>query len=98
MVSYLESDRKSGAMETVLITGATGFIGSSLAASLLGRGMSVLCLTRNDPSGSKTKLAIERASQTLGLSLGKETLAHLKVISGSIEDIESCLNCDALKE
>ena len=55
------------APKTFVITGATGFIGSSLAATLLSRGHKVIALSRNDPKGERTALAVLKASRALAL-------------------------------
>ncbi len=61
--------------KTVLVTGATGFLGSSLAVGLLRSGYRVLCLGRS--GGESIRKAVERASQTEGLALSADERERL---------------------
>ncbi len=54
-------------MKTILITGATGFVGSALTANLLARSVQVIALVRNDPNGERTRAAIRSAAGGFGL-------------------------------
>ena len=67
-------------MSTVLITGATGFLGSSLAAAWLAQGGKVLALSRNDPDGSRTQGAIREATKGLHPGLYINLAGRLSVI------------------
>ena len=53
-------------MATVLITGCTGFVGSAIAATLLGAGFRVLALSRNDADGERTRAAVREAAAGFG--------------------------------
>ena len=46
----------------VLLTGATGFVGSALAAGFLAKSIPVLVLSRNDPGGVRTATPILEAA------------------------------------
>jgi nucleoside-diphosphate-sugar epimerase len=57
-------------MNKILVTGATGFVGSALVANLLAEDNRVVALSRNDPTGQRTRTAVEKAAAGLGLALG----------------------------
>src|SRR3954454_23159997 len=63
----------------IFLTGATGFVGSHLAARLLGAGHFVSVLAR----GSKTASAESRVQEVLK-DVGTSRLEHLKVFEGDI--------------
>jgi nucleoside-diphosphate-sugar epimerase len=76
-------------LETVFLTGATGFIGSHLVADLLGRGCEVRCLIRSGSSGSVPAGAVtvpgrleDPASYRAALA-GCDTVFHLAGLVGS---------------
>lgn len=46
---------------TYLLTGVSGFIGSTLAAALLAAGHKILALARNDPKGERTLAVVKDA-------------------------------------
>ena len=48
-------------MACILITGGTGFIGGALAGAFLAKGDKVICLSRNDPDGNRTRNSITAA-------------------------------------
>jgi nucleoside-diphosphate-sugar epimerase len=47
----------------ILLTGATGFVGSTLAAVMLRHGYSIVALSRNDTHGHRTKAKIKESYQ-----------------------------------
>lgn len=63
----------------IVVTGASGFLGSALAARFLTAGHQVLALAREDPAGARTRGAIEAAARGLGISLTQESLRSLTV-------------------
>lgn len=60
---------------TVLVTGATGFIGSALVKRLAGQGTRTLCLVRQDGSGKG------------GIELSRANIEVRSMGSGSVEDL-----------
>jgi nucleoside-diphosphate-sugar epimerase len=78
----------------VLVTGATGFIGSALAAALLARGQAVVAPSRRDPDGARTRDAVARAARGFQLDLTPsdwERLAPVAVEGGlRPEHVEAC--------
>ncbi len=70
-------------MKTILITGATGFVGSALAANLLTRSVQVIALVRNDPNGERTRTAIRAAAKGFGLDFAES------LIEGNVRVVES---------
>lgn len=73
-------------MHTVLLTGTTGFVGSSIAASLLSRGHRVLSVSRNDPSGARARQAVAGAAAGFGLELSEPQWANLRLEEISFEN------------
>lgn len=47
----------------ILLTGVTGFVGSTLAAVMLRQGYSIIALSRKDPEGQRTKAKIKESYQ-----------------------------------
>jgi nucleoside-diphosphate-sugar epimerase len=81
----------AGALEgrEVLVTGATGLLGSCLAARLLAEGVRLRAVSR-DASGGRTTRAIARAARGLGLALPAARLAaRLRVIPGSLDGLDA---------
>lgn len=65
----------------MLITGATGFLGSALASEFLRAGYLVTAVSRNDPEGMRTRTAIESARSGFELPpLGESEFMRLRVI------------------
>lgn len=62
---------------TVLLTGVTGFVGSTLAAVLLRQGYSILALSRKDPEGQRTRAKIKESYQGFFPGEAPETLDTL---------------------
>lgn len=83
-------------MHQVLITGATGFVGSALAASLLARGVHVTALSRNDPDGVRTFNAVVAAAHGSGLDVSGALKRHLKVINIDFAELETALTSTEL--
>ncbi len=73
-------------MKTILITGATGFVGSALAANLLARSVQVIALVRNDPNGERTRAAIRSAAEGFGLDFAESLLERNLRVLESDED------------
>jgi nucleoside-diphosphate-sugar epimerase len=71
----------------ILLTGATGFIGSALAANFLARSMPVVVLSRNDPDGVRTEGAILNAAGGFGLHIAQAMFHHLQVIEVDCSDL-----------
>jgi nucleoside-diphosphate-sugar epimerase len=82
----------------VLLTGATGFVGSALAASFLARSMPVVVLSRNDPDGERTESAILDAAKGFGLDISEAIDQHLDVINVDFSDLEHCISADVLAD
>lgn len=61
-------------METILLTGATGFVGSALAANFLAESANVIALVRNDADGERTRTAVLGAAKGFGIHLTGVTL------------------------
>jgi nucleoside-diphosphate-sugar epimerase len=78
-------------MTKVLITGATGFVGSALTASLLAEGGRVVALSRSDPTGVRTRAAVEKAAEGFGLALSPEQWRGLSVVEVDFRDLERTL-------
>lgn len=72
-------------MTTILITGATGFIGKRIAESLLGEGASVRALTRRDDlPGSIGGAKILQGDLT--------TMSHAEAVS-AVQDVDVVVHC-----
>src|SRR5580765_1316911 len=80
----------------VLLTGATGFVGSALATGFLAQSIPVLVLSRNDPDGARTTTAILEAADGFGLDLSHSISSHLSVIDVDFSNIEHSIPLDAL--
>jgi nucleoside-diphosphate-sugar epimerase len=76
---------------TVLVTGATGFLGGHLAHEFLKRGYRTLLLVRGDPSGS----AGERVARLMSwFGRGPAELPRPEIFAGSIEKTRLGLNAE----
>ena len=77
------SEMRNSRSSRILITGATGFLGSHLAVELLRKGYRVLLLVRP----LKNLSAGERAERLLNwFETDEIDLANLRVIQGNLED------------
>ncbi|MCX2834016.1 SDR family oxidoreductase [Microbulbifer thermotolerans] len=85
-------------MHQVLITGATGFVGSALAANLLARGAKVTAVSRNDPDGVRTTEAILTTARGCGLDVSGAVKHHLRVLNINFADLEGELANAGLEE
>lgn len=93
-------------MPTILLTGATGFVGSALAATLLARGMGVVAVSRRDPHGNRTRAAVRAAARGCGITLD-EAMPQLRIVDageggaadalkdGAADDIAAVWHCAA---
>lgn len=73
-------------MIKVLVTGATGFMGSALAASFLARSIPVVALSRNDPDGARSVAAIREAARGFGMTSFPAIEEHLQVVDADFSD------------
>ena len=78
-------------MNKVLLTGATGYVGSALAAAFLARGTSLVVLSRDDPDGERTESAILAAAEGFGLDIAHQLGQHLQVVNADFSDLEHCV-------
>ncbi len=83
------------------MSGVTGFIGSSLAASFLRQGKGVVAMVRNDPEGRRTREAIEKAARIewADVTIDYSTLLHVvpfDIEMLSVADRERVLSCDEI--
>ena len=76
----------------ILVTGGTGFVGSSLVSRLLVEGSHVVCLSRSDMSGERTRKAVEDAAEGFGLVLSDSDRSRLKVVELSLDHINQSPN------
>lgn len=69
---------------TILVTGATGFVGSAVALALLDRGCSIVSLERpaepGGPVGGRTLAKLEEAARGFGVELGDEQRARVTAL------------------
>jgi len=82
----------------VLLTGATGFVGSTLAAIFLARSMPVVVLSRNDPDGERTESAILEAARGFGFDISQAITHNLDIINVDFSDLEYCIAPDVLAD
>jgi nucleoside-diphosphate-sugar epimerase len=85
-------------LKTILLTGATGFLGSALAANLLAEGARVKTLSRNDPTGSRVRAAIERAARGFGLPLQEAHWARLCPVEVDFRNLPGTLAPEVLAD
>jgi nucleoside-diphosphate-sugar epimerase len=83
-------------MTTVLITGATGFVGSAIASNLLVAGYDILALSRNDSDGERTRRSVRDAAAGFGKPLDEAAEQRLTVIEANPDQLETVLTCERL--
>jgi len=70
---------------TIAVTGATGFVGGTVAAVLAGKGHDVVCLVRRDPGAGfpwPTRVVDTQSTESLTAGLdGCEAVAHLAIMN-----------------
>jgi dTDP-4-dehydrorhamnose reductase len=70
-------------MASIAVTGATGFVGGTVAAVLADKGHDVVCLVRSDPGGDfpwPTRLVDMQDTESLASGLGGcDAVAHLAI-------------------
>lgn len=65
----------------LVLTGATGFLGASLGAQWLQTGPdALLCLSRNDPNGDRSRASLQAAAQGFGAALPDAAWARVQVL------------------
>ena len=87
----------------VLITGATGFIGSALAARLLERNARVTCLARGKDGPARTRQAVAEAARGFGFAVDPERIEVLPYDFAAVEaehgatlaDLDAVWHCAA---
>lgn len=75
--------------KTILMTGVTGFVGSALAARWLSHDAKIIALSRNDPTGERTRSAIQDAAPGMLCSIGDDQWERLDVIDVDLAQVES---------
>ncbi len=85
-------------MKTVLLTGATGFLGGSLAASLLARGTRVIAVSRNDSNADRTKQSVLDAACGFQLPFPREVFQRLTVIDAGDGPLADALDAELLRD
>ncbi|MDC0714891.1 SDR family oxidoreductase [Stigmatella sp. ncwal1] len=78
-------------MNKILITGATGFVGSALAANLLAEDTRVVALSRTDPGGQRTRAAVEKAATGFGLTLSPMQWSRLSIVEVDFRALDQTL-------
>jgi nucleoside-diphosphate-sugar epimerase len=84
-------------MTKILITGATGFVGSALAATLLSEDARVVALSRRDPGGQRTRSAVEKAAAGFGLALRPIQWNRLSVVEVDFRALDQTLQPHAFE-
>ncbi len=79
-------------MAYTLITGATGFIGGALAGAFLAKGHKVICLSRQDPNGVRTRTSIISAMHGFGFDVSPDVLSRLRIEHIDTQEFSSELN------
>lgn len=75
-------------MGTILVTGATGFIGGSIARRLLGRGHNVIALVRSPAAAAELESA--------GVELRRGDITDAASVRAACEGAEAAVHCAAL--
>jgi len=83
-------------MYRVLITGATGFVGSALAANLLARGLYVIAISRNDADGKRTIEKVKFAAEGFDLDIQGALKSHFEVVNVDFSQLNNSLSKDTL--
>jgi nucleoside-diphosphate-sugar epimerase len=81
----------------ILLTGATGFVGSALAAAFLNRGGRVVAVSRNDPHGDRTTRAILEAASGFETPLAPDALQRFTTLSVESGRMDEVLDREALR-
>ena len=87
----------------VLVTGATGFIGSSLVARLLDRGVRVTCLARGEDGPERARRAVAEAAAGFGFDVDPARVEVLPYDFAAVErdhapalaDLDAVWHCAA---
>jgi nucleoside-diphosphate-sugar epimerase len=74
-----------------LISGATGFVGSSLAAKFLSGNAYVVAISRNDPTGARTFDAVKQASKGNGIEIDAALAARFEAINIDFTNLDADL-------
>lgn len=85
-------------LSTILVTGATGFVGSSLIARLLADGMRVIAVARNDAAGERTRAAVQSAAIGFDLPAGLAASDRLTVLDANLDEPEASMPASQLAE
>ncbi len=84
-------------MKTILITGATGFVGSSLSMEFLRKKNRVIALSRNDPGGARTRQVVRAAANGFEVSPTAINLDLLDVIEVDYCNLQALLKNENFK-
>jgi nucleoside-diphosphate-sugar epimerase len=90
--------RNANNLKTILLTGATGFLGGSLAASLLARGAKVIAVSRNDSNAQRTKQSVLEAAHGFQLAFPHEAFQRLTVIDAGNGPLADALDAELLRD
>jgi nucleoside-diphosphate-sugar epimerase len=74
-----------------ILTGATGFVGSALAAQAMAAGIRVVALSRSDPGGARTTSAVQRAADGMQLSQRSQPLQVFELSQTGLQAAASAL-------
>ncbi|MDD0810205.1 SDR family oxidoreductase [Curvibacter sp. RS43] len=75
----------------MVVTGATGFLGSSLGAQILQTTPhSLVCLSRNDSNGARSLASLQSAATGFGCPLSPDQLSRVQVLD-STDPLPACL-------
>ncbi len=84
-------------MNKVIITGATGFVGSTFAAVQLSRGATVVAVSRNDQGGCRTEAAVREAAVGCGLDIHAAIRDRLEIVDAGQDSLADALDADSLR-